>query len=97
VVDNVCVFGFDNKVKPIAIVVMDEKALRSAIKGNIGHENDEISDLAENKQVKDMVLKDMLASAKAAGLQGIELIAGIIIAPEPWTPANVSILFQSRG
>ena len=96
-VDNVCVFGFDNKVKPIAIVVVEENALRSAIKGKIGHEHDQISDLAENKQVKDIVFKDMLAAGKAAGLQGIELIAGIIIAHEPWTPANVTTLFQSRG
>jgi len=95
-VDNVCVFGFDNRVKPIAVVVIDEHVLRSAIKGKIGHEHDQISDLAENKQVKDIVFKDMLGAGKTVGLQGIELIAGIVIAHEPWTPENVTALFRSR-
>lgn len=88
-VDNVCVFGFQDKVKPIAVVVVDEHALRSALKGKVGHEHNQLSGLAGNKQVQDIVLKDMLSTGKSAGLGGIELIAGVVIAHEPWTPENV--------
>jgi long-chain acyl-CoA synthetase len=80
------VFGFPNKVKPIAVVVIDEGALRHA---KLGVEHAQVSDLAEDKKVVDAVLKDMLAAGKTAGLNGIELVAGVVIAHEPWTPENV--------
>jgi len=80
------VFGFPNKVKPIAIVVVDENAIRHA---KLSGEHAQLSDLAEDKKVVDAVFKDMLGAGKTAGLNGIELVAGVIIAHEPWTPENV--------
>ena len=35
-------------------------------------------------------MKDMLSAGKLAGLQGIELVSGVVLAHEPWTPENVN-------
>jgi long-chain acyl-CoA synthetase len=92
-VDNVCVYAFPQKSKPIAIVVPEEKALRAVIKKKgIASEHADIEQLVKMDQVKEMVMKDMLAAGKLAGLQGIELVSGVVLAHEPWTPENVILL-----
>jgi len=88
-VDNVCVFGFADKVKPIAVVVPEQRVLRAFVQQNrVANQHADLADLAENDKVKDAILKDMLSAAKAAGLQGIELVSGVVLAHEPWTPEN---------
>jgi len=89
-VDSVCVYASPQKAKPIAIVVPDERALREMVeKRKIAKKNTDLAELTGNKDVKDAVMKDMLSAGKLAGLQGIELISGIILASDPWTPENV--------
>jgi long-chain acyl-CoA synthetase len=89
-VDNVCVYAFPQKAKPIAIVVPDEAALRSMVeKRKIANKTTDLAELTGNKNVKEAVMKDMLSAGKLAGLQGIELISGIILSSNPWTPENV--------
>jgi long-chain acyl-CoA synthetase len=75
--------------KPIAVVLPAEGVLRELIakKGivtdaGLGH-------LVKYQQVKDTVLEYMLKAGKTFGLEGIELISGVVLAPEPWTPENV--------
>ena len=89
-VDNICVYAFPQKAKPIAIVVPDEKALRAVIKKKrIANEHADFEELVKLDQVGEIVMKDMLSAGKLAGLQGIELVSGIVLAYEPWTPENV--------
>ena len=88
--ENVCVYAYPLKAKPIAIVVPDEEALRDAIgKRRIANEDTSLGELVMNKEVVNLVMKDMLAAGKMAGLQGIELVSGIILVHEQWTPENV--------
>ena len=90
-VDNICVYAFPQKAKPIAIVIPDEKALRSIIqKKRIANEHADLEELVKMEHVRDIIMKDMLAAGKLAGLQGIELVSGIVLGSEPWTPENVS-------
>ena len=89
--DNVCVYAFPQKAKPIAIVVPDGKALRLAVeKHEIATKHTDLAKLIKSKDVMNLVMKDMLAAGKVAGLQGIELISGVVLTHEPWTPENVS-------
>ena len=88
--DNVCVYAFPQKAKPIAIVVPEEKALRELVeKRKIANKHTDLAELTGNNDVKEAVMKDMLTAGKLAGLQGIELISGIILSSEPWTSENV--------
>lgn len=96
-VDNICVYAFPQKAKPIAIVVPDEKALRAVIKKKgIANEHADLEELINTDQVRDTVLKDMLSAGKLAGLQGIELVSGIVLSHEPWTPENVNQLPRTK-
>ena len=84
-------FASTEKPKPIAIVVPAEKALREMVeKSKIDSKYADLNVLAKSQKVKEAVMKEMLASGKAAGLQGIELISGIILSSDIWTPENVS-------
>lgn len=88
--ENVCVYAYPQKAKPIAIVRPDEETLREAVeKRGIANEDTDLGELVKNKNVMNLVMKDMLAAGKMAGLQGIELVSGIILVHEQWTPENV--------
>jgi long-chain acyl-CoA synthetase len=90
-VENVCVCAFPEKAKPIAVVVPVEKTLRLLVeKNNIANKYSDLPDLVKLQSVRDLVMNDMIASGKAAGLQGIELVSGIVLASDIWTPENVS-------
>lgn len=96
--DNVCVYAFPQKAKPIAIVVPEEKALRELVeKRKIANKHTDLAVLTGNKYVKDAVMEDMLTAGKHAGLQGIELVSGIILSSEPWTPDNVLSLLRESN
>ena len=88
--DNVSVYAFPQKAKPIAIVVPDEKALRDVVeKRKIANKYADLTELTNNKDVQETVMKDMLSAGKLAGLQGIELVSGIVLVHDTWTPENV--------
>jgi len=88
-VDNVCVVAFAQRAKPIAVVVPDENALRAFVeKRGIANRHTDLAELVIDQNVKDAVLKELLVAGKAVGLQGIELISGVVLAYEAWTPEN---------
>lgn len=89
VVGNICVYAASDKAKPIAIVVPVEAALQKLASEN-GIEGGSLEELAHNKKMKDVVLKDLLKTGRGLGLSGIELIEGVVLADEEWTPQNVS-------
>jgi len=87
VVANICVYADPNKPKPIAIIVPAEPALvkLAHAEGIDGHS---LEELAHNEKLNKIVLKQLQDAGKAGGLLGIEIIEGVVMAPEEWTTQN---------
>lgn len=88
VVANICVFADDSKAKPIAIIVPAEPALKKLAQAN-GIEGSTIEELVHNKKLHGAVLKELQNAGRAGGLTGIEIIEGVVLSDEEWTPQNV--------
>lgn len=89
VVANICVYADQQKTKPIAIIVPAEPALEK-LAGQIGIKERGLEKLIHNKKVQDAVLKELQQAGRFGGLSGIEIIDGVVLADEEWTPQNVS-------
>ena len=76
-----------NKSKPVAIIVPVEPVLKKLADSN-GIKGSGLDDYCRNKKLNGIVLKEMLNVGKAGGLQGIELIEGVVLAPDEWTPES---------
>ncbi|CAG8982250.1 hypothetical protein HYALB_00004484 [Hymenoscyphus albidus] len=87
VVANICVYADAQKTKPVAIIVPAEPALKKLAE-SIGVNGDGIGDLVHNQKVQDAVLKELQQVGKQGGLSGIEIIEGVILADDEWTPQN---------
>ena len=87
IVGNICVYAAQDKNKPIAIVVPNEPALKELANSN-GISGSALEELCHNKKLNGLVLSQMHASGKKGGLNGIELIEGVVLAEEEWTPQN---------
>ena len=86
---NICVYADSKKSKPIAIIVPAEPALRKAAHEH-GVEGTGIEDPSHNGKPNKILLKEIQATGRNSGLQGIEIIDGLVMADEEWNPANVS-------
>jgi long-chain acyl-CoA synthetase len=95
VVANICVYADAQKAKPIAIIVPAEPALKK-LAGSLGIKGETLEDLVGNTKLQNAVLKELQAAGKSGGLCGIEIIEGVVLADEEWTPANVSY-YSSRS
>jgi long-chain acyl-CoA synthetase len=89
VVGNICCYASSEKSKPIAIVVPVEAALKKLASEN-GIQGDSLEELVHQKKMKDVVLKDLQKVGRSLGLQGIEIIEGVVLTEEEWTPQSVS-------
>lgn len=89
VVANICVYAAADKSKPIAIIVPNEPVLKQLAQQH-SIQGEGVEDLAHNKKLNGIVLTEMLKTGKGGGLAGIELIEGVAMADDEWTPANVS-------
>lgn len=87
VVMNICVYADQTKVKPVAIVVPIEAAVLKFAKEH-GMEDMDYESLLDNKKMRAMIVKEMHAVGRKAGLAGIELIQGVVLSHEEWTPQN---------
>ncbi|KAF1813307.1 long-chain-fatty-acid-CoA ligase-like protein [Eremomyces bilateralis CBS 781.70] len=87
VVFNICVYAAADKHKPIAIIVPVEKALKE-LAGSLGIAGEHLEDLVHDKKLISAVLKELLDVGRKGGLRGIELIEGVVLADEEWTPQN---------
>ncbi|CAI4049039.1 hypothetical protein N7582_004549 [Saccharomyces uvarum] len=88
-VHNVCVYADETRLKPIGIVVPNlEPLTKLAISLGIMNSGENIESYIHDKKLQDAVCKDMIATAKAQGLNGIELLCGIVFYEEEWTPEN---------
>ena len=95
-VANICVHADPNKNKPVAIIVPAEPALKKLASDN-GIEGNGLEDLVHNKKLNGIVLKELLKSGKEGGLGGIELVDGVVMSDEEWTPQNVSRLLLASS
>lgn len=87
VVANICVYADDSKAKPIAIIVPTEPALKKLASG-VGVEGSNLEELVHNKKVQGAVLRELQNAGRAGGLSGIEIIEGVVVSDEEWTPQN---------
>ncbi|KAL4794772.1 hypothetical protein BDV19DRAFT_183388 [Aspergillus venezuelensis] len=87
IVANICVYAAEDQDKPVAIIVPVELALKNLAKEN-GIEGDTVETLVHNEKLKGIVLKQLQTAGRASGLKGIEIISGLVLSDEEWTPQN---------
>ncbi|KAF2484865.1 hypothetical protein BDY17DRAFT_292514 [Neohortaea acidophila] len=87
VVGNICAFAAPDKNKPIAIVVPNEANLKTLASEN-GVKGNGLEDLCHDEKVNAAVLREMQSTGKKGGLAGIEIIEGVVLSDEEWTPQN---------
>ncbi|KAL4888933.1 hypothetical protein BDV59DRAFT_187525 [Aspergillus ambiguus] len=87
VVGNICVYAAEDQDKPIAIIVPVEAALKKIASDN-NISGDGLESLVHNETLKSIVLKQLQTAGRAAGLKGVEIINGVVLSDEEWTPQN---------
>ncbi|KAI1095927.1 acetyl-CoA synthetase-like protein [Rostrohypoxylon terebratum] len=87
VVANICVYADQSKAKPIAIIVPAEPALKQLAADN-GIQGASIEELVHDKKLNGIVLRELQNAGRAGGLSGIEIIEGVALSDEEWTPYN---------
>ncbi|KAI0150469.1 AMP-binding enzyme [Xylariaceae sp. FL1272] len=87
VVNNICVYADENKAKPIAIIVPAEPALKKMASDN-GISASSLEEMVQSKKLKSLVLKELQNVGRSGGLSGIEIIEGVALCDEEWTPQN---------
>jgi long-chain acyl-CoA synthetase len=66
-----------------------EPALKKLASEN-GISGESLEELVHDDKIKALVLKQLQDVGRNGGLSGIEIIEGVALADEEWTPANVS-------
>ena len=89
VVGNICVFAAQDQAKPIAIVVPVEATLNKLASAN-GIRGESLEEMVHDEKLNGIVLKEVQKAGRESGLAGIEIIDGIVLSDEEWTPQNVS-------
>ncbi|EXJ54396.1 long-chain acyl-CoA synthetase [Cladophialophora yegresii CBS 114405] len=87
VVGNICVFAAQDKAKPIAIIVPVEAALQKIATAN-GIKGESLEEMVHDEKLNGVVLKEVQKAGRESGLAGIEIIDGIVMSDEEWTPQN---------
>ncbi|KAI1184676.1 acetyl-CoA synthetase-like protein [Nemania serpens] len=83
-VNNLMVYGDSSQPRPIAIISPNEKALAELAKSlDVDHH-----DMHRSKKVREAVHKDLVIAGKKAGLSGLEMISGVVIVEDEWTPPS---------
>ncbi|KAK6850768.1 AMP-binding enzyme [Apiospora arundinis] len=83
-VQNIMVYGDGSHPRAIAILTPNEKSLAELAK-SLGVDE---KNMHRDKNVRGAVLKDLLSHAKKGGLSGLEMVSGLVLVDEEWTPAN---------
>jgi long-subunit acyl-CoA synthetase (AMP-forming) len=83
------VFAAQDKSKPIAIIVPVEATLTKLAAAN-GIKGESLEEMVTDEKLNGIVLKEVQKAGRESGLAGIEIIDGIVMADEEWTPQNVS-------
>lgn len=87
-VNNILVYGDHEHPRAIAVVTPNEKPLAD-LAHSLGVDGNAHS-IHVHPKVREAVFKDLVAVGKKAGLTGLEIISGVALVDDEWTPANVS-------
>lgn len=90
-VSNICVHAHSDAKQPIAIIIPHEPHLRQVLGGSdrfSGLSEKPLPELCANSDVRNLVLKECIAVAKKAGFKSIELLQGVILVSDEWTPES---------
>ncbi|KNG52055.1 acetyl-CoA synthetase-like protein [Stemphylium lycopersici] len=87
IVANICVYAAEDRQKPIAIIVPTEPQLKKLAAAE-GVSGDHLEELVHDKKVNSAVLKQLQQAGQKGGLAGFEMIEGVVLADEEWTPQN---------
>ncbi|KIJ18044.1 hypothetical protein PAXINDRAFT_167347 [Paxillus involutus ATCC 200175] len=90
-VSNICVHASAEAKQPIAIIIPHEVNLRHALEAKSLPGVDATAELAElchHKAVQDLVLKECNAVGKKNGFKPMEILEGVILSAEEWTPES---------
>lgn len=90
IVANICVYAAQDRQKPIAIIVPTEPQLKK-IAAQVGVTGDHLEELVHDKKINSAVLKQLQEAGQKGGLASFEMIEGVVLADEEWTPQNVSL------
>ncbi|EEY14684.1 long-chain-fatty-acid-CoA ligase [Verticillium alfalfae VaMs.102] len=85
VVQNICVYAEPTKAKPIAIIVPAEPALIQLAQ-SIGVQGNSLEELVGDKKLNAAVLREWQNAGRTGGLSGIEIVEGVVLSDEEWTP-----------
>lgn len=88
IVANLCVYASTSESHPIVLVQPAEPALIK-LADTLGVKGHGIGDLVHEEKIQREVLHQMQAIGRRSGLAGIEMIVGVVLADEEWTPQNV--------
>lgn len=91
IVGNICICASVTETKPIAIIVPIEAKLKQLAESLDMYDHD-LEVLLQDRRLKNEVLRSLILVGKKASLANIELIQGIVLSNEEWTPENVSYL-----
>ncbi|KAF2002358.1 acetyl-CoA synthetase-like protein [Amniculicola lignicola CBS 123094] len=87
IVANICVYAATDQMKPVAIIVPAEPVLKK-IAADIGVSGDHWEVMVHDPKINKAVLKQLQDAGRKGGLASFELIDGVVLADEEWTPAN---------
>ena len=86
VIFSICVFASNDQSRPVAVIVPAEPALEALAKANGIPIPENLADLRDDPKVNALALKEIIAAGKKGGLAGIEILVGLVIVHEEWTP-----------
>lgn len=90
-VANICCYADENHVKPVGIVMANEPQVSQLIVDlglSKSSDNIEVQHFLNDPKLLKAMNKSILDTGKKGGLEGIELILGICLVEEEWTPEN---------
>lgn len=91
---NICCYADQTKVKPVGIVLPNEPQIKELIYSlgldkNAKSSNDiELHLYLEDKKLLAALNKSILETGKQGGLNGIELLLGVALVDDEWTPES---------
>jgi len=86
-VDNICVYADGMRDYPVAIVKPSEAAVMRWANEK-GQKGDFHALVESSKELKTDVLASLQQCAKTAGLKEIEVVKGLYLTADEWTPEN---------
>ncbi|CCE90231.1 long-chain fatty acid-CoA ligase FAA1 TDEL_0B01020 [Torulaspora delbrueckii] len=88
-VQNICVYADQSKVKPVGIIVPNLGPLGELAKEvGVAKDADDVENHLDDPKLQKALLDRLLKTGRSQGLAGIELLEGVVLFHEEWTPQN---------